>query len=68
MFPDLGDQAFLDAALSLAHADGTDPTVRGALLDGTDNLVRRLRARGELDRAGGRPGAVRLRRAQPPAG
>ena len=28
MFPDVGDQAFLDAALAMAHADGTDPTVR----------------------------------------
>ena len=28
MFPDVGDQAFLDAALTMAHAEGTDPTVR----------------------------------------
>ena len=49
MFPDVGDQAFLDAALAMAHADGTDPTVRSGLLGGSDNLVRRLRARGELD-------------------
>ena len=48
MFPDVGDQAFLDAALAMAHAEGTDPTVRGGLLAGSDNLVRRLRARGEL--------------------
>ncbi len=48
MYPDLGDQAFLDAATSLAHADGTNPTIRSALLNGTDTLVRRLRARGEL--------------------
>ena len=48
MFPEVGDQAFIDAALSLAHADGTDPTVRGALLTGADGLVRKLRARGEL--------------------
>jgi hypothetical protein len=34
---------------AMAHADGTDPTVRGGLLAGSDNLVRRLRARGELD-------------------
>ena len=50
MYPDVGDQAFLDAALAMAHADGTDPTVRGALLGGSDNLVRRLRARGEMSR------------------
>ncbi len=48
MFPDVGDQAFLDAALAMAQADGTNPTVRSALLAGGDNLVRRLRARGEL--------------------
>ena len=30
MFPDVGDQAFLDAALAMAHAEGTDPTVRTA--------------------------------------
>ena len=48
MYPDVGDQAFLDAATSLAHADGTNPTIRAALLNGTDTLVRRLRARGEL--------------------
>ena len=28
MFPGVGDQAFLDAALAMAHAEGTDPTVR----------------------------------------
>ena len=48
MYPDVGDQAFLDAALAMAHADGTDPTVRSGLLAGSDTLVRRLRARGEL--------------------
>ena len=51
MYPDLGDQAFLDAATSLAHADGTNPTIRSALLNGTDTLVRKLRARGELNTA-----------------
>ena len=48
MFPDVGDQAFLDAAAAMARAGGTDPTVRSGLLAGSDNLVRRLRARGEL--------------------
>ena len=48
MFPDVGDQAFIDAAREMAHAEGCDPTVRGALLNGTDGLVRKLRARGEL--------------------
>ncbi len=49
MFPDVGDQTFLDAALAMAHAEGTDPTVRSGLLAGSDTLVRRLRARGELE-------------------
>ncbi len=49
MFPDVGDQEFLDAALAMAHAEGTDPTVRSGLLAGSDTLVRRLRARGELE-------------------
>jgi aminopeptidase N len=48
MFPDVGDQAFLDAALAMARAEGTNPTVRSSLLAGSDNLVRRLKARGEL--------------------
>jgi aminopeptidase N len=48
MFPDVGDQEFLDAATAMARADGTDPTVRAALLGGVDTLVRELRARGEL--------------------
>nr|WP_228500049.1 aminopeptidase N [Nocardioides agariphilus] len=48
MFPDVGDQVFIDAALEMARADGCDPTVRGALLNGTDGLVRKLRARGDL--------------------
>jgi aminopeptidase N len=48
MFPSVGDQAFLDAATAMARADGTDPTVRAALLGGVDTLVRQLRARGEL--------------------
>jgi aminopeptidase N len=48
MYPDVGDQAFLDAAMSVARADGTAPIARNALLNGTDTLRRRLRARGEL--------------------
>jgi aminopeptidase N len=48
MFPDVGDQTFLDAAQAMARADGTDPTIRAALLSGCDTLVRQLRARGEL--------------------
>ena len=50
MFPDVGDQAFLDAATAMARDNATDPTVRSGLLGGSDNLVRRLRARGELAR------------------
>jgi aminopeptidase N len=49
MYPDVGDRAYLDAAMALARADDTDPTARSALLNGTDTLTRRLRARGELD-------------------
>ncbi len=48
MFPDVGDQEFLDEAAALARAEGTDPMVRAALLAGSDTLVRKLRARGEL--------------------
>jgi aminopeptidase N len=48
MYPDVGDEAFVDAAMSLARAEGTDPTARATLLNGTDTLVRKLRARGEL--------------------
>jgi aminopeptidase N len=48
MYPDVGDQAYLDAAMAVARADDTDPTARSALLNGTDTLTRRLRARGEL--------------------
>jgi aminopeptidase N len=49
MFPDVGDQAFLDAATAMARSEGVDPTIRAALLGGVDTLVRGLRARGELD-------------------
>jgi aminopeptidase N len=49
MFPEVGTQDFLDQALAMARADGTDPMIRAALLGGVDTLVRELRARGELD-------------------
>jgi aminopeptidase N len=49
MFPEVGTQEFLDKALAMARAEGTDPTIRAALLGGVDTLVRELRARGELD-------------------
>ena len=39
MFPDVGDQAFLDAALAMAHAEGTDP-------DGPRRPARRQRQPG----------------------
>jgi aminopeptidase N len=48
MFPLVGDQAFVDAALEMARSEGVDPTIRAALLGGSDTLVRQLRARGEL--------------------
>jgi hypothetical protein len=48
MFPEVGTQDFLDQAQAMARAEGTDPTVRAALLGGVDTLVRELRARGEL--------------------
>jgi aminopeptidase N len=48
MFPDVGNQAFLDRAQAMAAEPGVDPTVRSALLGGSDSLVRQLRARGEL--------------------
>ena len=49
MFPEVGTQDFLDKALAMARTDGTDPTIRAALLGCVDTLVRELRARGELD-------------------
>jgi aminopeptidase N len=49
MFPDVGTQDFLDRALAMARTNGTDPTIKAALLGGCDTLVRELRARGELD-------------------
>jgi hypothetical protein len=48
MFPSVADQAFVDSAMAMARTEGTDPTVRAALLSGCDTLVRELRARGEL--------------------
>ncbi len=48
LFPDVGDQAFLDRARAAAEAPTTQPTVRTALLTGSDRLARRLRARGVL--------------------
>jgi aminopeptidase N len=48
MFPLVGDQAFVDAALSMARSEGVDPTIKASLLGGCDTLVRQLRARGEL--------------------
>jgi aminopeptidase N len=48
MFPRIGTQQFLDQASAMARADGTDPTIRAALLGGVDTLARQLRARGEL--------------------
>ncbi len=49
MFPEVGTRDFLDRALEMARAEGTDPTIRAALLGGVDTLTRELRARGELD-------------------
>ena len=49
MFPEVGTRDFLDQAQAMARTEGTDPTVRAALLGGVDTLVRELRARGELD-------------------
>jgi aminopeptidase N len=45
MVPTTCDQAWLDRARELAHADGTDPMVRNRLLTGADTLERMLRAR-----------------------
>jgi aminopeptidase N len=49
MFPEVGTPDFLTRAQEMARTEGTDPTVRAALLGGVDTLVRELRARGELD-------------------
>jgi aminopeptidase N len=45
MVPTTCDQAWLDRARELAHADGADPMVRNRLLTGADTLERMLRAR-----------------------
>ena len=50
MFPLVGDQAFVDAALAMAHSEGVDPTIRAALLGGSDTLVRQLRVARERAR------------------
>ena len=49
MFPEVGTPDFLEQAQAMARAEGTDPTVRAALLGGVDTLQGELRARGELD-------------------
>jgi aminopeptidase N len=48
MFPDVGDEGFLEAATEMARIEDTDPIVRASLLSGSDTLIRKLRARGEL--------------------
>jgi hypothetical protein len=45
MFPQLGDEAFVARAQELAADPGCDPTVRAALLIGTDTLARMERSR-----------------------
>jgi aminopeptidase N len=45
MFPTVGDQAFVERAQGMASDPGCDPTVRAALLIGTDTLARMERAR-----------------------
>jgi aminopeptidase N len=45
MFPQLGDEAFVARAQQLAAEPGCDPTVRAALLIGTDTLTRMERSR-----------------------
>jgi aminopeptidase N len=45
MFPQVGDDAFLARAQKMASDPGCDPTVRAALLLGTDTLSRRERAK-----------------------
>ena len=46
MMPTTADEAFLDRAREMAGRPGQDPTVRAALLTGSDTLSRVLRARG----------------------
>jgi aminopeptidase N len=45
MFPQVGDDRFLSRATDMASETDCDPTVRAALLIGTDTLTRRERAR-----------------------
>ena len=49
MFPEVGTPDFLEQAQAMARAEGTDPTIRAALLGGVFTLQGELRARGELD-------------------
>ena len=48
MFPHVGDQAFLDAALAMARSEGVDPTIRAALLGGVRHVGPAAAGRGEL--------------------
>jgi aminopeptidase N len=45
MFPQVGDDAFVERAQDMAADPGCDPTVRAALLIGTDTLARMERSR-----------------------
>jgi aminopeptidase N len=45
MFPQVADEAFVERAQGMASDPGCDPTVRAALLIGTDTLSRMERAR-----------------------
>jgi aminopeptidase N len=45
MFPQVGDDAFVERAAGMAADPDCDPTVRAALLIGTDTLARMKRAR-----------------------
>ena len=46
MFPQVGDEAFVQRAQDMASDPECDPTVRAALLIGTDTLARMERSRG----------------------
>jgi aminopeptidase N len=46
MFPQVGDEAFVQRAQGMASDPECDPTVRAALLIGTDTLARMERSRG----------------------
>ncbi|MDX6317566.1 MAG: aminopeptidase, partial [Nocardioidaceae bacterium] len=45
MFPQVADEVFVERAQDMASDPGCDPTVRAALLIGTDALTRMARAR-----------------------